>query len=579
MTLTLAKLQEAGMVSAATIRLTRHLGFLYDESDEVVLATVACTIHALSLGSICFDISAPHGWHQEAFEPTEFEWPTQETWLAFLIASTMVSTDLQARDRPVILDGNLVYLTRYWADQQTIVDWLRRRLAPPASPGNGVGIAAETALPSSTGTQQAARLAADCAICVIAGGPGTGKTTSVAQILAALARGRQQPLTVILTAPTGRAAAHLDQAVQANLRQDHEFGTGFDVRLTSGTLHRILGIKPWGATDHGAHHPLPADVVVVDEASMLSLRLMSRLLDAIGPVTRLILVGDPDQLASVDAGAVLADLVEPGTGVPAIRLNRNYRFTGAIADLADSIRRGQPDEALAILQSDPDTIEWLSYEIDSAHSPETLTGLRAQLTQHGLDLIAAGQAGDVTRCLELMDSHRLLLAHRHGPTGASYWSQVIQQWIGQTGVLPSTSRWYAGLPVLITRNDDLLSVFNGDCGVIVNVGDPRLALPDKSGWKLISPDMIEFWEPAYASTIHKAQGSQYGTVSLILPPPDTVLLTRQLFYTAVTRAKNHLRIVGSPDAVRQAIITQARRASGLAGMLQAHTQAEVRQDQ
>ena len=559
MTASCADLTAAGVVTAQTVRLARHLAWLFGEQREVVVMAAACTIAALAAGSVCFEVGRADRLGGDA--AASIAWPDATDWAGALRDSPMVSLDPAARDRPLIMDGAFVYLTRYWAEQEAIADWLADRCRLPATPVDAAGL--DRFLGAGPDEQRAAAaLAAGAPFSVVAGGPGTGKTTIVGRILAVLAHGRTTPLRVILTAPTGRAAARLDQAVREELARLRATG----LKCRSGTLHRVLGIKPWGAVDHDAADPLAADVVVVDEASMLSLHLMARLLDAVAPSSRLILAGDPDQLASVDAGAVLADIVANAGTVPVARLTSTHRFSGAIAELADAIRRGAAEEALAILDRGGDMIEWVDSDPSPAATlPEALAGLAADVTSQGLALVAAGQDGDPAAAIAALNSHRLLLAHRHGPTGVSHWTSVARQWISHAAGGAGPALWQVGLPVLVTRNDEMLGIYNGDSGVVIRVGgDLRLALDDPAGARLIAPDMVESWEPLYASTIHKAQGSQFDAVSLILPPPGTALLTRELFYTAVTRAKSRLRVVGGPEAVRTAIESPALRASGLA---------------
>jgi len=515
----------------ATIRLARHLGYLYGETDEPVISATARAIVALAAGSVYAEVDEDVAHH--------------------LRNSPMVAAPGDAWDRPLVLDGRALYLTRYWAEQESIVDRLRVLLAAPHT-------APSPPEPGLDESQAAAvAMATSAPFSVIAGGPGTGKTTVVARIVAALQAGQAAPLRVILAAPTGRAAARLDQAVHAVA----------GARITAGTLHRVLGIKPWGAIDHDAGHPLAADVVVVDEASMLSLHLMAQLLQAIAPPTRLILLGDPDQLASVEAGAVLADIVANAGTVPVTRLTHTYRYSGDIADLAEATRRGDADAVLGILGRDSAALEWDRADPSApGFAPDSLAGLHQDATTQGQALIAAGRAGDAIGACTALGAHRLLLAHRHGPTGVSHWSDIVRRWVTGGG----TPGWYPGLPILITRNDDVLGVYNGDTGVIVATpGGVALALDDPAGPRLIAPDLVAAWEPLYASTIHKAQGSQYDAVSLILPPPETALATRELFYTAVTRARTYLRIVGTPAAIAHAVTTPALRASGLAGRLAA----------
>ena len=563
MTARLVELTETGVITPATVRLARHLGFLYGEDNELVIMAIACTIAALSAGSVCFDIDHPAQLNTEA----ELDWPDPVEWLSVLEGSSLVSTDHSCRDRVLILDGNSVYLTRYWAQQDKIVEWMSARVSQPNTTVDE-SILDRVCDAAAEQQRAAAKLAAESRFCVVAGGPGTGKTTAVAQILAVLVQQRSQRLRVILSAPTGRAAARLEQAVRENLAR-RQLDSSAMIRVTSGTLHRILGVKPWGATDYNATRPLAADVVIVDEASMLSMNMMTLLLAAVAEPTRLILLGDPDQLASVEAGAVLADIVANANTVPVARLTKQYRFAGAIAALCDAVRNGDDNKALEIINQGDNQIEWIIPSSGLVNFfADNLESLRQDVMQQGIGMIEAGEAGDVDQALTWLNCHRLLLAHRHGPTGVSGWTQAIKTLISG-GAEAAGQLWYPGLPILVTRNDETLNLFNGDSGVVVRHGTGvSLAIDDGTGSRLISPDMIESWEPLYGSTIHKAQGSQFDSVSVVLPPPGTTLLSRELFYTAVTRAKTFLRIIGTPQSIRQAIQSPAQRASGLSSRLQ-----------
>lgn len=571
MTAILSQLVDAGVLTDATVRLARHLGWMYAEADDLVIAAAACTIAAGSSGSICFDPAHPSLLLATDDATASIPWPAPQPWLEALCASPMVAVDVDDHTRPMMVVNDVVYLTRHWNEQEKIARWLidRVSLRRPDQVGSAPSSAARVVDEVDDDHTRALRCATTMLVCVIAGGPGTGKTTIVSEILDALSANRTEPLRVILSSPTGRAASHLDQAVSHRLTTQPHGVDPPPIRVTTGTLHRILGLKPRGGAQYDRRRPLPADIVVVDEASMLSLHLMAALLDAIGPHTRLILVGDPDQLASVDAGAVLADVVAAQPVVPVIRLTKTYRFFGAIADLADAIRRGDPDTAIAVLDNADDSVEWIRADIGAPDFlPTDLPRLRHDLVHQGLGLIRAGESSAVGEALDHLDAHRLLVAHRHGPSGVSQWNRVVHHWLAQAAPETVTARgWYPGLPIMVTRNDDALSVFNGDCGVIVDAGGLRLALPNPSGPRLISPDLIESWEPLYVSTIHKAQGSQFDSVSLLLPAEGTTLLTRELLYTGVTRAKTFLRLMGTETALRHAIDSPAVRASGLTNRL------------
>ncbi|MDR1214862.1 MAG: exodeoxyribonuclease V subunit alpha [Propionibacteriaceae bacterium] len=578
----------AGLIGLAETQIARHLAHLYDEPDQSVMLATALSVTALRAGSVCLDLTrldqlAPAVLDPPAADLDQLVWPDLDLWLDRLQRSPLVQTGSNGSgDRPLRLVGHWLYLERSWADQEAVAELLSRRLRPTDQPSDdfsqlfidvdrdqGSGPADQSA-PASAAQARACALARQHHCLVIGGGPGTGKTTTVARVLASLA----DDLTprICLTAPTGKAAAHLDAAVRRNLGQ-----LGLD-RLadsipTAGTIHRVLGLKPWGAVDFGPDRPLPVDLLVVDEVSMLSLRHMRLLLQAVPPTARVILVGDPDQLASVESGAVLADIVaaaeqaSPGSRtVPYVRLDHNYRFSGAVADLADLIRNGQAEAVVDLVASQPDGIEFvpLGALVPTPDLTE-LAGLRA-------DVVNAGQAVrqrlaevDWSAALIASQSHRLLCAHRLGPYGVSHWSRLAETWLAQE--LPDYGRggpWPLGSPVIATRNDDALGVYNGDTGLVVEQnGRRRVVLDTSSGLRLFGPAQLDGLEPNHASTIHKAQGSQYDAVSVVAPPPGASLLTRQLLYTAVTRAQRRVRLIGSLDSIRQAVQQPALRASGL----------------
>ena len=307
-------------------------------------------------------------------------------------------------------------------------------------------------------------------------------------------------------------------------------------------------------------------MVVVDETSMVSLTMMARLLEAVRPDARLILVGDADQLASVEAGAVLADLVQglaarsPGavTG-----LRTTHRFGESIGALAESLRNGDADRVLALLTDGDERV--------SLHDPVGhADALRARLLEHALAVRAAALAGDADAALTAMDAHRLLCAHRDGPYGVAHWNRLTERLLADS-VLGDQSvwqEWYAGRPILVTANDYGLGLFNGDTGVVVREGERlRGVIAGVGNHQWLATARLGAVETLHAMTIHKSQGSQVGEVTLLLPPEDSPLLTRELFYTAVTRAKERVHVVGTPEAVVAAVERRAQRATGLAQRL------------
>jgi exodeoxyribonuclease V alpha subunit len=426
---------------------------------------------------------------------------------------------------------------------------------------------------------------------VLAGGPGTGKTTTVAKLLAALQDQADGRLRIALAAPTAVAANRLTLAAR------HAAGR-FEVqdrdrlgRLEASTLHRLLGRRPGSRTRfrHDRENRLPFDVVVVDEASMVSLTLMSRLVDALRPEARLVLVGDPDQLASVEAGAVLGDLVlrEPPPGasvhVPetagaldaddraaagrgVVRLREVHRFSAEIQSLAEAVRAGDPDTALDVLARETSHLELVEVDdLDGVAGAAALAGLHDDVVRAGTALHQAARDGDGERALACLAAHQVLCGHREGPHGVAHWSGQAERWLRDA--LPgyaAEGRWYVGRPLLVTSNDYQLRLFNGDTGVVVDVaGRPRAAFLRNNAVDLLAPSRLSDVQTVHAMSVHRAQGSQYDRVTLVLPPVDSPLLTRELLYTGLTRAKDHVRIVGSREALAAAVRRPVVRASGL----------------
>ncbi len=345
--------------------------------------------------------------------------------------------------------------------------------------------------------------------------------------------------------------------------------------LSAVTLHRLLGWLPRsrGRFRHNADNRLPYDVVVVDEMSMVSLTLMARLLEAVRPDARLVLVGDPDQLSSVEAGAVLADITSALGAAgeqqrSVVRLQRTWRFGGAIEDLARAVREADEDAAVEVLRRGAEDVVFTETDL-SEFRPAGIEPLVSAVAEAGTALRSAAADGDLPGALAALDEHRLLCAHRHGPYGVARWSVEAERWLAEA--VPGygeEGEWYLGRPLLVTVNDYDLNLFNGDTGVVVATGGGvRAAFGRGSAPMLISPVRLDAVQTTHAMTVHRAQGSQFGVVSFVLPPPESPLLTRELLYTAVTRASRRVQVFGTEEAVRRAVRRPANRASGLRGRL------------
>lgn len=570
---------DAGVLTAADVHVARRTADAVGEEDESVRLAVALAVRAVRQGSVCVDLGAfgtdVHGGAGTGEPP--LPWPAADGWLDRVAASRLAERSV------VRTDLGLLYLDRYWRAERQVRDDVVARLAAPAPPVDDALLedSAARLFPGDAYAEQraAALFAARRPTTVLTGGPGRGKTTTVAGLLALLAEQAEHAggrrLRIALAAPTGKAAARLQEAVGGSLGAASEAGrpeyTADDRRRLAGlrasTLHRLLGRRSGSSNRfrYDRSNRLPHDVVVVDETSMVSLTLMARLLEAVRPDARLVLVGDPDQLASVEAGAVLADLVAGlGTlddGAVAALVTDHRSESTAITRLATAIQDGDPEAVLAVLAAGHPAVE-LVHPADAT----ALTGLRDELTRHALEVRGLALLGDAAGALALAERHRLLCAHRDGPWGAAHWNRQVERWLGEASGAylgaAAGAEWYAGRPVLITTNDDSLGLFNGDTGVVVADGEVLRAHLDGGRWFVVS--RLADVETLHAMTVHKSQGSQAEAVTVLLPGESAPLLTRELFYTAVTRARRRVRVVGTPDVVRAAVRRRAHRATGLA---------------
>ena len=561
----LARLNREELLIAADVHAATTLGRVGDVSDPDALRCVALAVAAARQGHAFYELDQADAELMRS-------------------CTTLVGTD-ETAVAPLRLDGARLYLDRYWREERRLAASLlaRNRMRSDTGDLAELGDAIRAAFPDEEYGEQ--RLAAAVALlrdlAVIAGGPGTGKTTTVARIVA-LAQSRAPagaPPLIGLCAPTGKAAARMQEAVGASVR--------------ASTIHRLLGWLPGGRFRHDAGNRLPHDLVIVDETSMVPLSLMVRLVEAVRDDAQLVLVGDPDQLAAIEVGAVLRDIVGPaaeaprfgagmratlgrvvgeppagveersfGDGVAVLR--RGHRSVAPIGRLAEAIRQGDADATLAALTADEASITWIA---DPIAEPGVLR--EHAVSAYG-PMIAAARGGDAPTALRQLASFRLLCAHRHGPLGVAQWTEAVESWLRErlTGFEPGPQR-YAGLPLLATRNDYELALHNGDTGVVVRGADGELrAVFDAGGDTVeLAPSRLADVEPLFATTVHKSQGSEFEVAALLLPEPDSPLLSRELLYTAVTRARSSLVLCGSEESVREAVARPAGRASGLRELL------------
>ncbi|AXT85110.1 exodeoxyribonuclease V subunit alpha [Aeromicrobium sp. A1-2] len=565
----LGEFNRAGVLTAADVRIALRVAALAGEESSTVALALALAVRSVRHGSTCVELSELT--ESLGGKTPELPWPAPQAWHAEVAASPLVEADV-----PVLrVEGRLIYLDRYAELERDLCrDLVERGTRPPPEPDEAL-LAADLArlFPGEGYAEQraAAESAARGWTSILTGGPGTGKTTALARLLAVLASqatsAGRPPLRVALAAPTGKAAARMKEAVAAVA--DAEAFTAEERAwlkgLAASTLHRLLGVRPDNGTRfrQDRDHRLSHDVVVVDESSMVSLTLMARLVEAVRPDSRLILVGDPDQLASIEAGTVLRDLVGgwgSGPASPVSHLVSGHRFGSEISALADAVRDGDAEGAIAVLRAGHDTVRLVAAD----RLPSTMRDL---LLPDARAMLDAARDGRVDDALAVLDSHRLLCAHREGPFGATTWNDQVVHWLDEDAGHTLGRPWFAGRPVLVTENDRGLRLYNGDTGITVPAGDGLAVVIAEEARRRFAPSRLGMVHTAYAMTVHRSQGSQFDRVSVLLPGDDSRLLTRELLYTALTRAQTSVTLIGTEDAVRAAIDTRVQRASGLAERL------------
>lgn len=699
---------DAGALRALDLALTRFLAQQAGEQDAAVLLAVALTSERNGHGHVCFDLQSALAYPEQLLghlrDDQEMSPPVRQAlstelralsltgWVARLTASTLISDRLGCSSEhgrehsvepvtdnaatPLVLAGTrqqpLLYLRRYWRYEERIRAGiearLQRRIAvDPAVLRRELDALFQPAAPEPNWQRIACALAAQRAFFIITGGPGTGKTTTVVRLLAVLqglaAAAKQPPLRIELAAPTGKAAARLNESITGEARGlPGELATAGLIPTQVKTLHRLLGTRP--DSRHFRHHaanPLPADVVVVDEASMVDVEMMASLLEALRPDTRLILLGDKDQLSSVEAGAVLGDLCQRavhahyrpetigwleqtvGETVPAVyrdaagsdldqvvvMLRKSYRFSeqGGIGALAALVNQPLQDANAAVDRSDAvrrlfereqqrlgsrlGTIEAVQLMATDHPALEALTsagyggpdGYLSLMREQPLAADADQRQIDAwaKQVLQAQKRFQLLTPLRQGDWGVAGLNQRIIETLHAAGHLDSEQgadlsqplgrtagresgalgarqyQWFAGRPVLVTRNDYRLNLMNGDVGVTLGVPVAttaaiqwmlRVAFPSADGGvRWVLPSRLQAVETVFAMTVHKSQGSEFTHTALILPDSPNPVLTRELLYTAITRAKARFTLLyADPAVLGQTLERQVQRVSGLKGI-------------
>ncbi|MFB9375795.1 exodeoxyribonuclease V subunit alpha [Kineococcus gynurae] len=596
----LARFNELTYLHSADVHVARRLGALAGEDDERVLLAVALTVRAVRHGSVVLRLRrAPVDVTPEDAEDSGDAgplaappWPEPEAWVAAVRGSRLSTVHHGGDDTagvgrtPLHVVGDDVWLDRYWRQEVAVAEDLRRRAtAVPAAPPEEVRPVLDRLWPGAGGREQreAAEVCLGAGVAVLGGGPGTGKTTTVARLLAAVHALSHGLPRVALAAPTGKAAARLTEAVSAAAASpeftaaEREFLTG----ATATTLHGLLGLRPGsGRPRYDAERRLPHDVVIVDEASMVGLPVMARLLAALRPSARLVLVGDRNQLASVEVGAVLADLTPsegpPGPhGVTTLRQVHRFDSGGAIGELARAVEAGEVDAVLDQLRAATGAagggVRFLEVEEGDPIGGAALDALHASVLGAARAMVGAARAGDAVAAVRALEGHRVLCAHRRGLRGVSAVTGLALRWtVAELGVALRPDGFHVGMPVLVTANDPGTRTWNGDTGVVMEVaGETVVAIGRGEGPVLVPLARLAGVETLHAMTVHRSQGSQFDAVTVVTAPARSPLATRQMLYTALTRARREVCVIGSAEALARAVEREAIRATGLTGRLRA----------
>jgi exodeoxyribonuclease V alpha subunit len=586
-----------------------------EQGGECLGLAAALVSAARSDGHVCLDLAALADTPLMTGIAGEWVSSSLTEWRDCLLQSGVVGRP--GSWQPMILDeGDRLYLHRYWDYEQRVGQSLLSRSSHLTE---GVderlleeGLARLFNAPDASGQVDWQKVAGATAalqrFCVISGGPGTGKTSTVVRILALL---RQQPggakLRIALAAPTGMAASRLQQSISGS---KHRLPLSDEALVAipeeALTLHRLLGVRGRGTGfRHHRENPLPVDLLVLDEASMVDVSLMAHLLDALPAQARLILLGDRDQLASVEAGAVLGDICQDCEGASAefsnrlrqltgepltaavdsrgalrdqvVILRRSYRFgpQSAIGQLAAAVNQGEGGVAQRLLKRNGEGAEISWSGIDAA-------AFAARRYAVLFERLAEG--ADTEELFGILRSFRLLCALRGGAQGVEWMNRAITRYLVELGKVRLESEWYPGRPVMMTRNDYSLGLYNGDLGLVVpqpeRPGQLAVAFAATDGTtRWVAPARLPACETVYATTVHKSQGSEFDEVLLQLPEQDSPVLCRELIYTAVTRARHRFTLVGPEAVFHQAVERSLTRHSGLVELLQSGlTDAAMRQD-
>jgi exodeoxyribonuclease V alpha subunit len=599
----LDKLRQKEIIRPIDLELCRFLKERHSDISPKVLKAACLVSYLYQQGHVCLPLVDYAG--EPLFEDEEgdsiLRAPALDPWRSALMECPAVGKP--GEYKPLILDdSDRLYMHKLWHYERTLGEELVRRSQQQDDNINesllhdGLSRLFTDSTQEPDWQQVAAVTSIRNNLSIISGGPGTGKTSTVVRVLALILEQYQDRETIpniALAAPTGKAAARLQDSIigakeELNITDEIQE----EIPEKAQTLHQLLGARRYSSQfKHNADNPVPYDLVVVDEASMIDQALMSKLAEALSNDTRLILLGDKDQLASVEAGSVLGDICDiksnqfsenytdwlntfsfnipnefivqkPNPLTDNITLlTKSYRFSSdsGIARLGKEVNRGHGDRALLLLDSN-DVDDAIFKEI--ANNAELESLFEKKLPTYFEDILDSESPHEAVRKINKLG---ILTAHRKGPRGIEHLNKLVERILQDHSLIPKYAQWYPGKPVIINTNNYTLELFNGDIGVCLpdQNGDLKVYFEDEGGIRDIMPGRLPDHNTAYALTVHKSQGSEFDEVILVLPRTVSKVVNRELLYTAITRARKKIIIGGNKTILTKGIQRQIRRASGL----------------
>jgi len=558
------ELVEAGVFNNQDLALAT-MAERYDDGSQDLPLIIAWVSQWTQAGHVCLSVDAAAEDLMGEGELPAIEWPSLKQWAKEIPPDHPFVGD-GSRATPLVVDRacGLIYLHRWFAAENRVADAIRTRLEMKRlvlSAEEGRRLDELFPDPESAAQRDAVETALSACFSIITGGPGTGKTTTILKLIDLFVHHHGAGVKIALCAPTGKAVSRMDESIrgQINASCDAHLKTIFSFKPDSPvdspiTLHRLLGTNPVrGTCRYNQSNKLPHDLVVVDESSMMDLLLMNQLIHALRPEAHLILVGDKDQLPAVGSGTIFADFCG-ATGLSSVIgwLTKNWRAQEApgIVELASLINDGHSGQVMDLLAKGNENVQWVPAE-------KSLAGLLKEKALPVWEKLI--KCSSAEEAFHLLAKFQVLCAVRRGPSGVQAANELARSMLNRTGT------YYHGLPILISANERQVNLYNGDMGIVLkdDAGELKAWFPSGSGWRSVALARLPAHGPVYAMTIHKSQGSEAEEILVVLPETESPIMTRELLYTAVTRAKKKVYLRAADPVVRDSVSRTVSRVSGL----------------